>query len=86
MTMQGVAANGMAMPHNMPPQSQQHQQNNINAMAAAVGNSSNRMGGTSSQYQAHAVPRPTHIPGQVNNNSSSSTPNQHARQSSVQAA
>lgn len=33
----------------------EHQQNN---------GTGNRMGATSGQYQAHAVPRPTHIPGQ----------------------
>lgn len=64
--------------------SMEHQQNNIQAMAAAAANagSASRMGATSGQYQAHAVPRPTHIPGQPNNPQYPP----HSLQGSVQAA
>ena len=82
-------AGGMEMSHNMPPQSQQHQQSNINAMAAAAAAAAgnNRMGSAAGQYQAHAVPRPTHIPGQPGNQQyAPNVHKNHARQSSAQAA
>lgn len=89
---QGVG-NGIHLGSQSQQQQQQqqmhHQQSNINAMAAAAAaanntnGGNNRMGATPGQYQAHAVPRPTHIPGQSNN---SPYIKNHARQSSAQAA
>jgi ATF/CREB family transcription factor len=88
--------NNMPLAH-VPPQTQQHQQNNINAMAAAAAAAAaaanNGNNNRSGQYQAHAVPRPTHIPGQAGANNGSGAKfaspgvhKNHARQGSAQAA
>lgn len=84
--MQGVG-NGIHLGSQTPQQQMHHQQSNIDAMAAAAAAANNnggtRMGATPGQYQAHAVPRPTHIPGQPSNPQYIKN---HARQSSAQAA